>query len=681
MDEDSERKMEEALPLSERGMGSAEVPDSPQKKHKKKKKKKKRTPTTSSQASESQDKMKRKTKKNGVEDENRQLESNMSVVAETARWQQPDEEQPLSPSSSKRQQRRSRSSLLPPHDHFHDIPPMDKEANYENDIDDDVSSQEEDERKKRVERVWLFLLVSCCCLLIIIALILMILLLGKDEDDSGLQQVITDDLPRSYDPDLGSETDDDFFYADEVLGAPGVVTTEMATYSDDCDYDNDSVVGFPNVWDQCQCDGEIIIIPDDVIEMRRLLIDKLLEPIIYDRETSSVVGGGNYSLGMNSCDPSNMALIWLASGGNRDEGYLRQRYILAYLFFLMRGPEWDYKNGWLTRLHECLWLGTQCNNWNVINSLALDTNNVFGTVRDVFKNCMKIISLDSHIMRMKIRIWWVFRSFCFRLTAALLSCLFNFLPRMCDCFSFHNQIPTEIAVLEGLAALSLSRNHLTGTIPTNIFDMPRLRELRLYGNRIVGTIPTAIGKASELEALLLYTNEMDGTIPTEIGLATSLTDLDISFNEFSEFIPTELGRLDQLSSLVLSSNQLSGAIPSELGILIGSGKLQQLVVSQNLLGGTIPTSFGGIPDQNNNNLEELNLANSGLGGPLPSELGRLTALSSLELVNGGYIGSIPTEYGRMTNLVDLEITSTNVEGTIPTQFGNLRKLEILRLSK
>ena len=75
-----------------------------------------------------------------------------------------------------------------------------------------------------------------------------------------------------------------------------------------------------------------------------------------------------------------MALIWLASGDNRDAGYIRQRYALVLVFILMQGPAWDYTNEWLTPINECLWLGLQCNNWDVVNSLALDTNNIFGTV-------------------------------------------------------------------------------------------------------------------------------------------------------------------------------------------------------------------------------------------------------------------------------------------------------------
>jgi hypothetical protein len=233
--------------------------------------------------------------------------------------------------------------------------------------EEDANSEEERHRRQRITY---FILALFCCLLVLIALILVFLLLRNRDDD--MDETATE-VPRSFNPDMGSDTDDDFFFADPIVVALGLTTSVMARYDFNCEYGDQA--GFPDVWDQCRCDGAITIVPEDVLPVRSLLIEELLIPIVYGNETGYEVPS------IESCDPSNMALIWLASGDSRDAGYLRQRYVLAHLFYLMDGPEWDYENGWLTPLNECLWLGTQCSNWDVINSLALDTNNLYGTVR------------------------------------------------------------------------------------------------------------------------------------------------------------------------------------------------------------------------------------------------------------------------------------------------------------
>jgi hypothetical protein len=144
----------------------------------------------------------------------------------------------------------------------------------------------------------------------------------------------------------------------------------MSTYDGNCIYDDQE--GFPHVYDQCFCDNRITITPDDVLGMRELVLARVL-PKFYDFDTTL--------LPADSCNPVNMAATWLAAGDNRDGGELRQRFALALTFFSLNGTMWDYNDEWLSNLNECLWLGVQCNNRNIINSISLDNNNVFGQVR------------------------------------------------------------------------------------------------------------------------------------------------------------------------------------------------------------------------------------------------------------------------------------------------------------
>jgi hypothetical protein len=235
---------------------------------------------------------------------------------------------------------------------------------YGDEYPEEYYDEDEEKRNRRVRRrrAWCCCLVLLCCLLILIILLIILLLTLQDKTEANQ----TD--PPTFAPFVDMN-DDDYYYDDDIILAPGVVTSEMAPYDEDCDYENKE--GFANVWDQCDCDGEISIVPDDVVQMRDLIIERAFHKI-YDNTT--------VPLALESCDPRNMALIWLASGDNRDSGEARQRFSLAMSFFALNGTIWDYTDAWLSDLNECLWLGVQCNNRDTVNSLALDTNNIFGLV-------------------------------------------------------------------------------------------------------------------------------------------------------------------------------------------------------------------------------------------------------------------------------------------------------------
>lgn len=233
---------------------------------------------------------------------------------------------------------------------------------YVGDEEEDYYDEDEEERRRRARRrrAWCCCLLLLCCLLILIILLIIFLLTLRNKDDEV--------TPAPTFAPFVDETDDDYYYDDDIILAPGVVTTYMAPIDEDCNfYDQE---GFANVWDQCDCDGEISIVPGDVSQMRDLIIDRMFSKF-YDE---------NRTIPINSCDPVNMALIWLASGDNRDSGEPRQRLGLAIAYYGLNGTIWDYDDEWMGELNECLWLGVQCNNRDTVNSLAVDTNNIFGPV-------------------------------------------------------------------------------------------------------------------------------------------------------------------------------------------------------------------------------------------------------------------------------------------------------------
>lgn len=243
-------------------------------------------------------------------------------------------------------------------------------------IDAQEKEDEVDSEAGRRRRKFLCLVSTlvCCMLLIVLLGVLIFLLVNMDDDDPFEEAT---QVPDQF------IDDDDFFYDDESGVAPGVRTTEMAIYDYNCDYNDQD--GYAHVWDQCACDDTVSVVPQDVAQMHALLVERLY-PLFYGKAT--------FTTSNAYCDPVNLALLWLASGDNRDAGSLRQRFVLALIFFTMDGPEWDHQNEWMAPLNECLWLGNQCNKWDVVNSLALDSNNIFGTVRDTSTILSVCLCLD-----------------------------------------------------------------------------------------------------------------------------------------------------------------------------------------------------------------------------------------------------------------------------------------------
>ncbi|KAK4833142.1 hypothetical protein QYF36_010043 [Acer negundo] len=77
--------------------------------------------------------------------------------------------------------------------------------------------------------------------------------------------------------------------------------------------------------------------------------------------------------------------------------------------------------------------------------------------------------------------------------------------------------------------------------------------------------------------------------------------------------------------------------------------------------------------------DEIEFAGLGLGGALPSSIGRLN-LSQLLLQENHVTGSIPWNIANVSSLMTLNLTSNLLNGTIPEKICLLSKLEQLFLS-
>jgi gliding motility-associated-like protein len=127
------------------------------------------------------------------------------------------------------------------------------------------------------------------------------------------------------------------------------------------------------------------------------------------------------------------------------------------------------------------------------------------------------------------------------------------------------------------------------------------------------------------------------------------------------------------SSPPFSGNNLVGPIPSQIGNLT---VLTSLDLAYNKINGSLPGQLGNLP-----NLTFMNISNNQLSGSIPTSLGNLSNLTVLLLNNNQLAGNIPAQLGHLTKLTQIDFTSNSLSGSIPPQLGSLINLTQLLLQK
>ncbi len=125
------------------------------------------------------------------------------------------------------------------------------------------------------------------------------------------------------------------------------------------------------------------------------------------------------------------------------------------------------------------------------------------------------------------------------------------------------------------------------------------------------------------------------------------------------------------SSPPFSGNNLVGPIPTQIGNLTA---LTSLDLAYNKISGSLPGQLGILP-----NLTFLNISNNQLTGSIPTSLGSLSNLTVLLLNNNQLSGTIPSQIGSLTKLTLINFTFNALSGNIPSQLGSLANLTQLLL--
>ena len=304
-------------------------------------------------------------------------------------------------------------------------------------------------------------------------------------------------------------------------------------------------------------------------------------------------------------------------GTNAICGAATDRDILVSFYHGAGGPNWQNRENWLTDRPIADWYGVFLNRQGRVRVLALDGNNLTGSL---IPEIAKLSSLESLVLSEN------------KLTGT---------------------IPPEFGDLSNLELLLLRGNGLSGSIPNELGNLANLRWLMLGQNGLSGSLPAEIGRLSNLEILLLDGNNLSGPLPAEIGGLASLDELHIRDNGLSGSLPAEIGRLSNLTRLQLENNGLSGPLPAEIGDL---ASLEELWLRENALTGPLPREVGKL-----SGLQVLALSDNDLAGGLPPALGDLGSLRQLFLSNNpGLTGSLPVELADLRELVVLAASDTGL---------------------
>ncbi|KAG1354960.1 receptor-like protein 19 [Cocos nucifera] len=266
--------------------------------------------------------------------------------------------------------------------------------------------------------------------------------------------------------------------------------------------------------------------------------------------------------------------------------------------------------------------------------------------------------------------------------------------------SFAGPVFTNFSASVALRVLSLSNNHINGSIPQFLCNWTSLEVLDLSNNELSGGFPDCwICNLTSLKVLSLSNNELSGGIPNcwskpQQGgsYPTELQSLHMRNNSLSGEFPSFLRFCKQLVTLDLGENRFSGNIPTWIGESLSS--LRVLRLRSNFFDGNIPMQISSL-----SSLQVLDLACNNFSGNLPSSFGNFTAmvekqegskpmLSNISKVSYYkeslliFAKGLELEYTSVLLLVtSIDLSQNNLFGEIPNEVTNLHGLRFWNLSR
>ncbi|MEX0858901.1 MAG: T9SS type A sorting domain-containing protein [Balneolaceae bacterium] len=239
----------------------------------------------------------------------------------------------------------------------------------------------------------------------------------------------------------------------------------------------------------------------------------------------------------------------------------------------------------------------------------------------------------------------------------------------------------DMSFMPSLRRINFYGGGWSGPLPDWIGDVVSLEDVHFQNMDITGTIPANLVAADGIVSVHLEELNLEGGLPEAWATATSLQEITLIDNENMEVgeIPLWIGaNLGSLDVLRLANVGVTGELPSNLGNI----NFESLNLRDNPeLTGQVPSWFS------QRNYSQLEISRTGLTlnetNTIPDWVGTKNNLSYLGLGGLGLEGEIPDYFGEgliSVNLNVLALDDNNLTGGIPSSLGNVIRMDSLNLS-
>ncbi|XP_020081019.1 probable LRR receptor-like serine/threonine-protein kinase At4g36180 isoform X2 [Ananas comosus] len=252
---------------------------------------------------------------------------------------------------------------------------------------------------------------------------------------------------------------------------------------------------------------------------------------------------------------------------------------------------------------------------------------------------------------------------------------------------FEGPIPQWLCNETRLYILDLSDNSLSGSLPR--WFHPFIWHLNLANNCLTGEVPSVLFNLSNLEALDISKNYLSGQIPMQIGSELQMLILILRENSFSGLVPCQLCSLQNLHILDLSHNNFSGPIPSCLGTMAFRSNESQsyflfpqgwvyIIFLQEFQIILFSNFFISYKFDATMELQEEEFTTK--GNFYMYQRDHLVSMTLIDMSANKLTGKIPPEIGNLSGLVSLNLSYNQLTGPIPAALSNLSQIESLDIS-
>ncbi|KAK9677927.1 hypothetical protein RND81_11G176500 [Saponaria officinalis] len=239
--------------------------------------------------------------------------------------------------------------------------------------------------------------------------------------------------------------------------------------------------------------------------------------------------------------------------------------------------------------------------------------------------------------------------------------------------SFHGSIPSSFTQLKNLVSVNLSANNFEGVLPSGFRNLRKLMYLDLHSNRLSGDVMNLFTELGSVIVVDVSCNQLGGHLDIGLGRASFVSNiqfLNVSNNALvgELFAHDGIPFFDSLEVLDASNNQLNGAVPSFNFVV----SLRVLRLADNHLSGNLPEA---LFQDSSMLISELDLSSNQLQGPVGSITS--TSLRSLNLSSNQLSGSLPMKIGQC---VMIDLSNNNFSGNLSRikYWGNY--VEVIQLS-